>query len=226
LPISAFPYALLAKLPPPPPGDRNLGHVSKSKIGGAHCFAWTTCKSYSRITHTRHLVKVDYRSLTIKKIILTNVYEAPCPSLDIGSGTAVVAKLAGFPWEIDYCGNETQAYSRVEGRGIGPNFLGHIIEEGRRVGFLLEKVVGRHAEIKDLVPCRHVFARLHALGIACGDQNKYNFLVPLADKDPVCLIDFEGAKRCKDVQAMKGEMQELEHQLRSVSTAGAFYDVA
>ncbi|KAI9753683.1 MAG: hypothetical protein M4579_005035 [Chaenotheca gracillima] len=215
-----FPPVLISKLPSIPPGDWNMGHISKTESDAGPYFKWTKRESFAGITHTWHPTQVDFLSLQFKKTILPNVYEATCPALGLGEDTVVIAKLARFPWEIDYYNNETQAYSWIKGHGIGPKFLGHITEEGRVIGFLLEKVVGRHAETKDLERCQRVVARLHGLGLVHGDLNKYNFLVPFADQDEVCLIDFEAAKRCDDTQAMNDELQELSSKLQSTGTAG------
>ena len=226
-----FPPVLLEKLPTLPPGDWNLGHVSKCENDGAPHFAWTTRKAFSSIENLWHPVQVDYRSLTITKMLSLNVYEVTCAFPPMSQdGAGVIAKLAQFPWEIGYYDHETLAYSWIEGKGIGPRFLGHIVEEDRTVGFLLKKVGGRHAEVKDLEACRHSLVKLHSLGITHSDVNKYNFLVPLAENrgtegDDVCLIDFEGARKCDDVSVMEEEVWELERQLLSASNAGAPFDL-
>lgn len=81
----------------------------------------------------------------------TNVYEVSY------SGGTAIAKYARFGWEIGYYQAETEAYSWLEGHGIRPRFLGHLKEEDRIIGFLLEKVQGRHATIQDLVGCEEVY---------------------------------------------------------------------
>lgn len=61
----------------------------------------------------------------------TGVYEVTCPRFD----TFVVAKFARFEWEIQYLENETVAYEWIDGRKIGPRFLGHLTEGDRVIGF-------------------------------------------------------------------------------------------
>lgn len=60
--------------------------------------------------------------------------------------------------------NETTAYQWVSGHNIGPQFLGHLTEDGRVIGFLMEHIPNaRHAGPQDLEICREVLSRLHDL---------------------------------------------------------------
>ena len=69
-------------------------------------------------------------------------------------------------------------YEWIDGHQIGPEFLGHLTEEGRVIGFLIERVFDcRHATPEDLSLCQHTLAKLHKLGIKHGDTNKHNFLI-------------------------------------------------
>ncbi|KAI9875361.1 MAG: hypothetical protein M1830_008579 [Pleopsidium flavum] len=214
-----FPPALLSKLPPLPPGDWNLAHIAKSSETTKPHFAWSVQKAFRGITHAWHATKVDYLSLSLGKMLMANVYEASSAHFD----TPVIAKLARFPWEIDYYEAETEAYAWIEGHGIGPRFLGHLTEEGRIIGFLLERVEGRHAVIGDLSACRAVVSKLHDLGIVHGDLNKHNFLV---FESRVVLLDFETAVRSEDTDAMDRELRMLEQQLRNESGKGAIVTVS
>ncbi|BDD61734.1 hypothetical protein MAP00_006762 [Monascus purpureus] len=79
--------------------------------------------------------------------------------------TAVVAKFARFYWEIQYLENETTAYQWIDGHDIGPRFLGHLVEDGRVIGVLIERVRNaRHAGIEDLEVCQKALSRLHSWG--------------------------------------------------------------
>ncbi|KAF8248813.1 hypothetical protein K440DRAFT_623853 [Wilcoxina mikolae CBS 423.85] len=57
--------------------------------------------------------------------------------------------------------NETQMYKIIDGLGLAPAFLGHITENGRIMGFLLEKVEGRSAGIEDLTACQECLKRVY-----------------------------------------------------------------
>jgi predicted Ser/Thr protein kinase len=119
----------------------------------------------------------------------------------------MIAKIARFDWEIPYVQRETEIYSLLQGTGIAPRFLGHIHEQGRIIGILLEKVMGRHAGIEDLQICCTALKRLHALGISHGDCNRYNFIIGVDDK--VTLVDFEKSIVGANKDIMESEIAKL-----------------
>ncbi|KAI1423889.1 hypothetical protein F5Y12DRAFT_797930 [Xylaria sp. FL1777] len=115
-----------------------------------------------------------------------------CPALDF----PVLVKFAEFPWQMPYFEAETTAYEWIEGKGIGPRFLGHLTEAGRVFGFVMENIDGaRTAEPQDLATYQRILAKLHALGIKHGDINKHNFLIRNGE---AVLIDFETAQKCSE----------------------------
>lgn len=142
----------------------------------------------------------------------TNVYEASHPELG-----DVVAKFAIFEWEVGYYEAEIEAYSWIEGHGIGPKFLGHLTEEGRVIGFVLQNLHERHACIDDIVSCTRIVERLHALGILHGDLNRHNFLVT---DNRTALIDFEACTKSKDEGEKARELQGLKQELLDDSGKG------
>ena len=101
---------------------------------------------------------------------------------------SVIAKIARFEFKVPWVETETAIYQAIDGQGIWPAFLGHLVEHGRVMGFLIKKIDGgAHGEIGDLV-----------LGIVHGDLNKYNFIV---GPTRTALIDFENA--IKKMEAKK-----------------------
>ncbi|PHH54356.1 hypothetical protein CFIMG_007966RA00001 [Ceratocystis fimbriata CBS 114723] len=123
---------------------------------------------------------------------------------------------------------------------IAPKFLGHVIDpEGRAVGFVLEKVDGRHArrpavsgatvggcrhspfadsamgkalELEgDTGACRRALERLHLLGIAHCDVHCENFLI--RDDGGAILLDFEYSRVNAREDEIQREMEELEKSL-------------
>ncbi|KAF6785968.1 alpha-galactosidase A [Colletotrichum sojae] len=131
----------------------------------------------------------------------------------------MVAKMARFGWEVPYIEAETGMYQVLEGKGIAPRFLGHVHEQGRVMGILLEKVPdGRHAGPGDLERCQAALGRLHALGYLHGDCNKYNSLVRPGGE--VVLLDFEKARRCDDRGLLEAEMASLPAQLAETTGRG------
>ena len=63
----------------------------------------------------------------------------------------IVVKFARFPFEIPYLDSETSAYQLIQNHQISPKFLGHLTEEGRVIGFVMELITNcRHATTEDL----------------------------------------------------------------------------
>jgi serine/threonine protein kinase len=169
------------------------------------------------VTNTWHPTTVDYLQLALGNKLCSGVFEATCAELQ---GT-VVAKLALFEWEIDAVDEECAAYQWIEGKGVGPKFLCHIAEEGRVIGFLMEKVTGaRHATIDNLAACSNTLESLHQLDIVHGDINKHNFLI---NGRGVTMIDFETARKGDNQRSFEAEMESLAESLSDTSGRGGSY---
>ncbi|KAK6436314.1 hypothetical protein LTR95_007500 [Oleoguttula sp. CCFEE 5521] len=116
-------------------------------------------------------------------------------------GKPAIAKIVPFAWQNYRLENESWAYSLIEGYygdnsthdRFSPRVLGHLTEEGRAMGILLEKVEGRFAEPAHLEACDGALRKLHkAVRLAHGDVNRRNFIIDDAI-GKVTLIDFEHA---------------------------------
>ncbi|KAL1584497.1 hypothetical protein WHR41_06359 [Cladosporium halotolerans] len=192
-----------ALLPPLPPGDWNSGSVSKDPRTGRHHFDKVQREAFHGVTNAWHPLRVDYLALSLGKQLGANAYEATSVLFE----GAVVAKLARFEWEVDQVDEECEAYGWLEGSGVGPRFLGHVVEEGRVVGFLLEKVANaRRAGVGDLRACEGALGRLHALGLVHGDVKRGHFLV---NGDGATLIDFNLTRKPGVVGMIEEEMESL-----------------
>ena len=134
------------------------------------------------------------------------------------SSVTTIAKMARFEWEIAYVERETRIYALLEGTGIAPRFLGHVHEQNRVIGFLLERIDGRPAGIDDLEICKAALKRLHRLGIIHGDCNRYNFVV--GNDGKTTLVDFEKSTHGASREAMEAEMASLENHLREETGRG------
>ena len=97
-------------------------------------------------------------------------------------------------------------------------FLGLLTEEGRIIGFIIERLTdAHHASPTELRLCQVALSKLHNLGILHGDVNKHNFLV----KDGrAILIDFECARATEDKSALREEMECLLDELGDTSGRG------
>ncbi|KAJ4269817.1 hypothetical protein NW762_001486 [Fusarium torreyae] len=136
----------------------------------------------------------------------------------------VIAKIARFPWEIQYIEAETRIYQLLQSTKVSPRFQAHVHEEGRVIGFLLEKVEGRRAGIDDLDICQRALQFLHNLDVLHGDVNRHNFII-VPGREAV-LIDFEKAVMEADAKSLAKEMSSLREQLSEESgRGGGFFTV-
>ncbi|KAI1288720.1 alpha-galactosidase A [Xylaria venustula] len=131
----------------------------------------------------------------------------------------MVAKMARFDWEVQYMEAETRMYQVLAGQDLAPEFVAHVHEAGRVIGFLLEKIPGgRNAEPPDLEACKTTLRRFHALGFVHGDCNKYNFII--RPNGQAVLIDFDHAERCTEPARTEAELASLELQLAETTGRG------
>lgn len=201
-----------------PPGVWNYGHINKNPETGLPHFAKVAQKQFRGVSAAWHPTMVEHLDIVLGEKLVQSVYDATCSQFT----TTIVAKFACWEWKINYMNDECAAYQWIEGHNIGPKFLCHITEEGRVIGFLMERVAdeagdARHATPADLEACTQVLAKLHGLGILHGDINKYNMLVT---SKGVTLVDVCTARKCEDTSAFDKEMQSLEVRLRSDSRLG------
>jgi tRNA A-37 threonylcarbamoyl transferase component Bud32 len=130
---------------------------------------------------------------------------------------SVVAKIARFEFEVPRVETEIMVYQVIDGHGIGPAFLRHLIEHDRIIGFLLERVEGRCGAIGDLVACQGVIERLHSFGIVHGDLNRHNFILSASG---ATLIDFENSTQNRSREAIQKELDQLTEQLAEETGRG------
>jgi predicted Ser/Thr protein kinase len=210
-----FAPALISILPPLPPGDWNKGHISQDTSNMRPHFAEITKAQLPGITKVWHPLQIDYLELQMGKKLRSNVYEATCPRFN----STIIAKFARFEWEMPRLDAETSAYQWIENQQIGPKLLGHLSEEGRVIGFIIERITNcHHATPEDLPLCQQTLSKLHRLGVKHGDVNKHNFLI---HDGTATLIDFENSTRCNDAKVLEGEeFQKLQEELQDTSGRG------
>ncbi|KAF1989194.1 hypothetical protein K402DRAFT_411230 [Aulographum hederae CBS 113979] len=168
------------------------------------------------ITNIWHPLQMDHLEFRMVKDLRSSVCEATAPNFP----SSIVLKFARFDWEIPQLEHETLAYKWIAEHAIGPKFLGHLTEEGRVIGFMIEKIRGfKHAEPGDLAVCQAALERLHRLGTKHGDVNKHNILVR-SDGEGATLIDFDVAQFCEDDVVLAEEYQSLERELCDTSGRG------
>ncbi|KAI3324254.1 hypothetical protein HD806DRAFT_522076 [Xylariaceae sp. AK1471] len=166
---------------------------------------------FSRVTHsdlpgirnTWYDRPIDHLELKKPNRVRQNIHHVTCPA---------------FNFPMPFFEAETTVYEWIEGKGIGPRFLGYLTEGGRVFGFVMENIDGAGtAGPEDLAACQRILAKLHALGIKHGDINKHNFLIKNGE---AVLNDFETAQKCSEKAEFESEYKHLELSLRDPSRRG------
>ena len=123
------------------------------------------------------------------------------------TNTSAIAKLMPTPSLMTYTKNETGIYKVLDGKGITPHFHGHIWENGRIVGLLLEDVEHRKPTRDDMGQCRAAIGRLHTdfTIVHCAIHTD-NMLI--TDRG-VLLIDFERSMETDDAKARELDLEQL-----------------
>ncbi|KAK2030759.1 alpha-galactosidase A [Colletotrichum zoysiae] len=164
-----------------------------------------------------HPEQVDCLALKRVQRLTMNVSECTRKGQEAPQST-FIAKIARFEWEIPRIEQEGHVYRLLQDTDIGPQFLGHVVEQGRVIGFVLEKLHGKSASIEHRARCTEVLGRLHRLGLLHGDVNRHNFI--LGD-GWTKMIDFEKSKETHDEGLFKAEMSSLSSELEDESGRGA-----
>jgi len=209
--ILSFPPDLNNHLPKLPFGDWTRVRIFRKS---GHLVVEPSNAMLKGVTTCWHHNLVDVRSLVIEERLNVRVNVVKYKS------KSVIAKIARFEFEVPQAETETALYQAIDGYGIGPVFLGHLIEHGRVIGFLIERIEGRHGDIDGLEACQSIVKRLHSLGIVHGDLNKYNFIV---GPSRTTLIDFENARKNGSEEAMQDEFARLTEQLTEETGRGGGY---
>lgn len=210
----SFEPDVLPILPDFPPGEWTEGRIAKDIRTGRLFFSSTSTAKLPAVEYIWHPILIDHLELKELGRIRQNIYEVSHDTFY----EPVIFKFAAFPWQIPYLEAETRAYHWIRDEEIGPEFLGHVTEGGRVIGFLIKyiKKGASTATVEDLEACRTALAQLHSLGIKHGDINKHNFLV---QEDKVTMVDFEMARKCDD-EELRTELAGLEASLEDQSHRG------
>ncbi|KFA77251.1 hypothetical protein S40288_01344 [Stachybotrys chartarum IBT 40288] len=211
------PHLLIPKLPPFPNSNWITMRMYQGSDGKVeHSFSWTPLRSINSLWHPRQLDVLSLKRIASHK---TRVKEVEF------EGQRALSKVAIFEWWIPQLQRETEIYESISRNlspgehSIAPAFLGHLMEQDRCIGFLMQKVDGRHPSSDDLPACEAALRRLHRTGWIHGDVNRYNFLVE-PSTGHVKMVDFEHAKPY-DKEAAQLEIQELKAELSETAGRGA-----
>ncbi|KIW75893.1 hypothetical protein Z517_10638 [Fonsecaea pedrosoi CBS 271.37] len=203
---------IVPQLPPMPPGDWNTGHVVTHLEQGTPYFSRYAKVELPTIVSTWHPVRIDWLDLEGRQQLRSNIYTATLKK-DIGG-------------ETQYFEDETKVYQRLDGRGIAPQFLGHLTEEERVMGLVIEYIKdARHTGPEDVDVCQDTLGNLHRLGMLHGDVNRHNFLVREAGGrgKTVTMVDLETASECTDPDVFEDEIDRLREELHSTDGKGGYH---
>lgn len=209
-----FGPSLISLLPPLPSSEWNQARVSRDPVNSVASFSIVPETTLPGITTLWHRTRVDHLDLVLGTKLRSNVYEATSERFP----SKVVTKFARFPWEIPRLQTETMIYECIEGHGIGPEFLGHLTEGERVIGFIMACVTDcRPAVLEDYRLCRSALIKLHGLAIKHGDVNRHNFLV---HQETAVLVDFENSSQTTNTTDLEDELQCLQSTLKDTSDRG------
>lgn len=214
------PYLLLPQLPSLLDMPSKKIKLTRNENGSLTLTAYHD--PLQEITFIWHEKRIDVLSLPLIKRFRSGVFET------LYEGRAAVAKIACFEWQIPSLIRETWAYCVLTetqrpsgGPLIAPEFLGHLTENGRVIGFLIEKLEGRVACLDDLTQCAALLKRLHGLGLVHGDVNRYNFIVEECCRGCVVrLVDLEHAQDY-DEKLAHAELESLPAELAEETGRGS-----
>lgn len=219
----ARPYLLIPSLPDLPDHPWTTATISRDADGSPFISNIST-DPLPEIQSTWHEQRIDVLSLRRTRRLRSWTHEVQCHD-----GSTAVAKIACFEWDVRRIERETVAYSLLAQHRsrypreapIAPEFLGHLTENGRVMGLLLQKVEGEPACLGDLPACDALVRRVHGLGMIHGDVNRYNFVIDRATRDrDVRLVDFEHFEEF-DEDTAKEELLVLPAELAEETGRGA-----
>jgi hypothetical protein len=217
-----WPHLLLPALPTFPAGAWKSMEISRTEDGSFKLD--TNSDPLEEVKYLWHPARIDIFSLRTGKRLKTSVHETTYKD------QPAILKYASFPWEIYRIQWETWAYHQIESKSspqdppLAPSFLGHVHENGRVIGFLLEAIEGESATIADLEICESSIRRLHKLGLRHGDPCRHNFFVDRVNHI-ARLLDLENARPLlgPDDLAAEEELGMLPKELRDTSDRGAAF---
>lgn len=209
------------ELPVFPPGDWRVVDIIRNEVTGEAQVSnpreddRTLTGRLDRDIDAWHPISVDYLELEkVSQILYTSLLWRRSDTLWLVTHEElfpmpVLMKIAEFPVSdaLTRVENETKVYQAIQGKGIAPNFLGHVTENGRVIGSLFEYIDGECPEKQELPRCERVLRKFHREGFLHGDSHPMNFIV--CGGGTTKLIDFETSRPCTNQVEFDKEVRNL-----------------
>lgn len=204
---------IMQELPLLPSGDWNIGHIGgKALPSGRSTFRKTRTVNLPSILSPwpEKYTTVDFWK-TEHELFRHSIWEVRDPMYR-ASGK-MIAKICDFPRDIESFQNETNVYHDLGQWGIMPALYGHVQEDGRTIGLLLEHVKGhlpRYGDKGDAAACLKALKTLHGCCYIHGNVQRHHFIV---NGNRAWLIDLRLARRCDDPSQWAHEQSQLQRAL-------------
>jgi len=160
---SLYSSANVVRFPRLPDGEWNFAEIALVEINKHVEITWLD-KSLPGVNDTWHPLKLEYLELQFHPLETTSsehIKLVSHPSLMTLNNRAIL-KVAEFPDYIPHIEHETRMYKELVGADGAPRFLGHVAENGRVIGFLLEYIVDARRNFQTQT-CKKVDGSTNAL---------------------------------------------------------------
>ncbi|CAJ2510421.1 Uu.00g051240.m01.CDS01 [Anthostomella pinea] len=146
--------------------------------------------------------KIEWGKLTDAEVIPGEVYGVTADShVEQKLGSKMLYVKAGTTERLK---PEVDAYKKLQGTSIAPNFLALVTQNKKVVAFVLQYIEADRATRNDEDKCRKVLDALHEKGLVHGDVHSDQFLI---DKDgKALLLDYANSKLLPEEKKGADEM--------------------
>jgi hypothetical protein len=168
-------------------GDWDEAYIHLDRHTRTYSISNTTRRSHLELMGFWHPRKIDYLEFTKVETLQPDRLQVVTHA---DFDAPVLIKIASFPSDVPSLKREAMSYRLLQGSGATPEYLGHVTENGRAIGFIseyIEEVLSIRGRNKQ--GCLAALHSLHQRGIAHGDAHDGNCLI--RKNGSSVLIDFE-----------------------------------
>ncbi|GKU05060.1 alpha-galactosidase a [Fusarium langsethiae] len=169
-----FPLKFLPRLPD---NEKwNVAHFSRDEASSNLRIFFSNWK-IPGLEHQWHHTLVDHRDLEMGEWVYKMTFKVISHST-ILPRVNMMAKIAHSESELPFIEQESSVYQLLEGTRFALRFLGHIHENGRIIGFLLERMIGQSVTSIDVEDWQEALREFHTItGLLLGKVDKNAFVM-------------------------------------------------